>query len=543
MANNFQITISAVDKATKTVRNVNNSLSRLNRPVTNLRRSFGQFGAEVARNPAAKAVAGIGRAAAGAAASVARIAAPMAALTGVASIAGIAMLATEWGRLGFEISKTGQSLGVTTTDLQSLRGAAQMAGIATEALDGSLRTLGDTLQDSLYGRNQNAMILLNKLGISIRRTADGSIDTVKAFKDMANWVAKTGSVQQQNLVARAFGLEAALPLLRKGAAGIEEYQRKVAEFGGVSTKAGIKAAEDFGLNLNYLKAAGYGLKISIGSALLPAMQKLTLMFTGLITTNREAIASKIGEWAERFAKWVDGGGLNKTIDDLGRFGRTVGWVAEKIITLVEGLQKLEQWGGKLNALPTNPAGMATDLYGRFFGGNTAGSGQSASGTIKYNGAPLGIRTNNPLNIQPGGRQGVYGSTEEGLRAGIGNVLRNYQGLTLAQYVRKYAPGNGAGNTPASEAGYLAHLSRATGIAPNQVPNLNDPKVLAPLISAQVQHENGGKGYDKAAMDQAIGKVVVEFQNAPPGTRAVARANNGTEMPVKINHTMQTMDAG
>ena len=47
MANPFTITITAVDKATATVRKVNQSMARLTSPVRDLKQSFGSLGREL----------------------------------------------------------------------------------------------------------------------------------------------------------------------------------------------------------------------------------------------------------------------------------------------------------------------------------------------------------------------------------------------------------------------------------------------------------------------------------------------------------------
>src|SRR5207245_4911439 len=98
---------------------------------------------------------------------------------------GSAALSNEWARLGSEAARTSRTLGVSTSDLQSLRGAAEIAGVSSSDLTGGLKSLGDTMQDALYGRNQQALAVLNKLGVGIHRTSSGAIDSTRAFNDLA----------------------------------------------------------------------------------------------------------------------------------------------------------------------------------------------------------------------------------------------------------------------------------------------------------------------------------------------------------------------
>lgn len=324
MANNFQIVISAVDRATQTVQRINNSLNRLTQPLVRIQQSVQQFSRSMGLDKVGKAMVSVGRAAGDAAGKVSSIVAPMAAVIGVGSIAGLFALATGWGELGFEVSKTAGTLGVATSDLMSMRGAARLAGVSSEQLTGSLKSVGDTMEDALFGRNQSALMLLNKIGVSIHKTADGSIDAARGFKDIATYIAGIKSAQVQSLVARQFGIEAALPLLRKGAQGIEEYQRQVAEFGGSRTQAGIAAAEGFGLKMIYLNMATDGLKTSIGDRLIPVLQPFIERLTAWIAANRDLIATRVTEFVEAFATWLSRINFTEVLNGMTSFiGRIV----------------------------------------------------------------------------------------------------------------------------------------------------------------------------------------------------------------------------
>src|SRR5471032_2635385 len=109
MANNFQITISAVDKATAVFRKVNNAVSQLSRPFEQVGQSFKSLGKNLTQ---------IGREAKGAAAGVASIVAPMAAVTGIGSVAGIIALADGWARMGRATANTAGNIGINAGELQ-----------------------------------------------------------------------------------------------------------------------------------------------------------------------------------------------------------------------------------------------------------------------------------------------------------------------------------------------------------------------------------------------------------------------------------------
>ncbi|MBO9647357.1 MAG: phage tail tape measure protein [Variovorax sp.] len=322
--NNFAITISAVDRATATVRKVNNSISQLTRPVNQLARSTKALGREIGIDKMAKSLGNVARNAKVAAVQVSKIAAPITAIVGGGSIIGLAALANEWARVGSEVLRTSRTIGVGTSELQQLRGAAQVMGVSSEALTGGLQSLGDTLQDALYGRNQQALAVLNKLGVQIHRTSSGAVDSTRAFNDLSNAIANVKSPQVQALIARQFGLEAVLPLLREGPRAMAEYQRKVKALGAEMSAEQVKRAENLGVALNYLNIAGQGLRNTIGDALIPALQPLIEDLTKWISANRELIGAKVGRWAADFARWVKDIDFNKLLDGLGRAITSVG---------------------------------------------------------------------------------------------------------------------------------------------------------------------------------------------------------------------------
>lgn len=331
MANTFAITISAIDRATATVRKINNSFSQLTRPINQVGQSTKALGRELGMDKMAKSIANVANNAKDAAAQVGKIGAPMLALVGGGSLVGIAALATQWARLGSEISRTSRTIGVSAGDLQSLRGASQVLGVSSSELTGGMKALGDTMQDALYGRNQDALAVLNKLGIGIHKTSSGAIDSTRAFRDLSVAISNIKSPQVQGLVARTFGVEALLPILREGPAAIAKYQEKVRQLGGVMGPESIRRAESFGMALNYLSIAGQGLRNTIGDSLIPAFQPLVEDLTRLISVNRVLIGQKVGEWAEDIAKWVKSirwnevwSGIERTVKGIAGFVDAIG---------------------------------------------------------------------------------------------------------------------------------------------------------------------------------------------------------------------------
>ncbi|HIA2344743.1 TPA: hypothetical protein ACVAA2_005418, partial [Burkholderia contaminans] len=121
MANNFTITISAVDKATDVARKVNKSLARITDPINKLGKEtkalgdhFRVIGKMTGVSQIAKGFNKVSGAAIGAARSVASVVTPIAALTGAGTVAGIIALATAFGRTATSVKNTAGVLGMPT---------------------------------------------------------------------------------------------------------------------------------------------------------------------------------------------------------------------------------------------------------------------------------------------------------------------------------------------------------------------------------------------------------------------------------------------
>jgi hypothetical protein len=328
MANTFTITINAVDKASATVRKVNDSVSRMTRPFEEVGKSFKSLGRELGFERIGKNLTNIGREAGGAARSISNIVAPMAAITGIGSVAGVAALAVNWAKLGRSIDNSAHGIGISAGQLQTFQGAAKMVGIDTELATGSLNSLATTMQDAQWGRNQGALLMLNKLGIGLKKAEDGSWDVVGEYKAIANAIASQKSPQVQALIANNLGLSGMLPFLREGAAGIERYEATVKRLGYVMSDDAVQRGKEFSQSLAGLNIVIDGTKNSIGDKLIPVMKPLLDQFTNWLAVNRDLIANDIGEWAKGFAVWINKVDWKKIGEGIVNFGKGVGKVVE-----------------------------------------------------------------------------------------------------------------------------------------------------------------------------------------------------------------------
>jgi hypothetical protein len=351
--NELKIVISAVDKATAVVRKVNDSISKSLRPVTEVQRSLKMLSREAGLDRMGKSLVQVSRAAADVATKVGSIVAPLTAVVGIGSIAAVGALAKKWGDYGSEILRSADSIGMSTSELQAYRGAAEMADVSAEALTGNMKALGDTLQDLDNGRNNPAKFLLNRLGITLRKNAEGAIDTGKAFQDLAGRIAVIKVPQTRSLIARTFGLEESLPLLRQGPAAINRLMDSYTKTVGIMEGPALHAAHEYHMSMTRMGQTIEMVRNTIGSALLPILQPMIDRVAAWAAANQDLIATRVAEFVDGIAKAV----------------QSIDWnaIVAGVSSFVDGVRSAVAWvGGWKTALMIVAAVMAGPLIASVF---------------------------------------------------------------------------------------------------------------------------------------------------------------------------------
>jgi hypothetical protein len=351
--NELKIVISAVDKATAVVRKVNDSISKSLRPVTEVQRSLKMLSREAGLDRMGKSLVQVSRAAADVATKVGSILAPLTAVVGIGSIAAIGMLAKKWGDFGSEILRSATSLGMSSSELQAYRGAAELAGVSSQALTSNVKTLGDTMQDALHGRNNEAQFLLNRLGITIKKNADGVVDASAAYGDLADRIAAIKDPHVQALIARTLGVEESLPLLRKGKAGIAELMEQTRRYNLIMDGPALQAADQFRMSMTMMDLTLEKVRNTIGNALLPILRPMVERVAAWAAANQDLIATRVAEFVDGIAKAV----------------QSIDWnaVVAGVSSFVDGVRSAVAWvGGWKTALMIVAAVMAGPVIASVF---------------------------------------------------------------------------------------------------------------------------------------------------------------------------------
>jgi hypothetical protein len=272
MANKFEFTISAVDKATKTIKGINKATAGITSPISNISKSIASMGQEVRRNPLIKFTENVGKSALGAAESFSKLISPLGAITGATTIAGFGALIESVGKSGIAIENASRRTGIAVEGLQKYRAMAVAAGLSADDMQQALVRLGTAAQDSEFGRNNDFRNLLNQIGVVIHRTKSGLVDTAQLFEDIRDATSRKSDPNIQALIADHSELGALLPILQMTA---DEY-RNLANAVDRARVASKKAAEnnaEMGKSWNQLKLDAEGYSNFLSKEYAPAITK------------------------------------------------------------------------------------------------------------------------------------------------------------------------------------------------------------------------------------------------------------------------------
>lgn len=255
--------------------------------------------------------------------------------------------------------------------------------------------------------------------------------------------------------------------------------------------------------------------------LAPQLGKLSDALAGAIDTVLQS--PELGKWIdglaggiERFGKYLASPEFTKDVDDfmdgLRRLGQSIG----RVIDLFTGKTSVSEFMGGEAPLADDPSKSPSenmnDRYRRYEAQqkskwekikNAFSSGDitpvdATPADVKAKGRTIADRFNNPANLRaaPGyetsntksGNFAVFPTLDEGVLASARQLqIYGTRGInTVSDIAKKWAPPN---ENDTEE--YIRHVVRTTGLGANDRLNLNDPAILAKLISAMAAKEGAG----------------------------------------------------
>ena len=289
-------TILAIkDNVSPGLKNINKNFKALNKATNNLSRNLGNV-AKMTVLPLVGSFAAVG--------------------------ASIKSCVTDLHEYGTSLFNTSKALGIASDDLAKFRYIAQLSGSSAEQMDAGLRVLNKNIANSAAGKNKDFLKMLEKLNISFKN-ADGSIKTAaQLMPELAEAMKSQTSQAQKAYIAQiAFGKSGAdlIQTLERGKEGFAELSKDAEKYGLVIGDDAVNASLALDDALNHQNAALKGLKLTIGSQLIPTIAPLLEQMNDWIAQNREWIASEINQAVKDFVTSVKAIDFKKVITQTVQF--------------------------------------------------------------------------------------------------------------------------------------------------------------------------------------------------------------------------------
>lgn len=272
MARDFKIRVTAEDATEKAIHKVEQNFARLTRgtpfhEVFHFLHSFGEKGR--AFKELSNTLAGIGGAGGEAAEGLGEAAEGASLLGGAAGVAGLAVgvvgaglaiaaqkaieFENHFSAAGAAIGRTSRRLGIATRDLQAFQNAGKLEGVAPDAMTNSLHNLGSAMHNIAFAPQRathEQIALFHILGMRMKYTKDGAIDTAAMMVELARVLEFQTSPQVKENIAAVFGAADAYDFLAQGQAKVRAELAAAANDG--LTEKQIKESEEYQKSINRL---------------------------------------------------------------------------------------------------------------------------------------------------------------------------------------------------------------------------------------------------------------------------------------------------
>ena len=185
---------------------------------------------------------------------------------------------------GDELSKTASQIGTTTDALQEFRHVANISGVPIMQMDKAFSTLQKSAVEIGLGMTETKQ-LFDSLGVSAEDSGGKLKSSEQLFLDVAAGLSRMEDpTEAAGLSLKIFGARAKslIPVMKLGTEGIEAMRQEFRDLGGGFSEDVIEKAVEAKDNMARLSAAFLGLKSVIARLVLPAVNGLTKLITGVV---------------------------------------------------------------------------------------------------------------------------------------------------------------------------------------------------------------------------------------------------------------------
>ncbi len=218
-------------------------------------------------------------------------------------------LTTDVAAQGDEMAKLARRLGIGIETLSSFAHVAKLGGSNVQEMGNALRFLQKAAYESTAegGSLATAKRAFDALGVSVTDSSGNLKTAEQLFYDVADAMAKLGAGAKRTALAQElFGRSGLtmIPIIEEGTDAIRKQQEQAYKFGSVWTAVTGKFAEDFEDARHNLDLAIEGLKMSIGTQLLPVLSEGLTKLANYIAENRDTIANTALDVIEEVSRYV-----------------------------------------------------------------------------------------------------------------------------------------------------------------------------------------------------------------------------------------------
>ena len=263
--------------------------------------------------------------------------------------------------------KTAKRLGISTDALQRWRYAANLSGVSAETLDMAMQRFSRRAADAARGTGE-AKDAFRNLGIDLYDEAGKMRDTETLFLEVMDALKRTSETHGtavRNAIAKMFFDSEGVSLVQLGgAAEIKAMGDELAAAGQIKPFEELQRGVDHLDNLTRLKTALHDLTLTLGSELLPHMDRMVKKLTEWIQKAKPNIVAEIQK------AFADLGAVLDWIGNaFGRIGEAVGafldWLETTHPAVADFVRGLRHGAEEMGAFRLIVGGIIAWLGARF----------------------------------------------------------------------------------------------------------------------------------------------------------------------------------
>lgn len=218
-------------------------------------------------------------------------------------------MTTDVAKQGDEMAKLSRRLGVGIETLSAFGYAAQLGGSNVQEMGNALKFLQKNAYESTAegGGLATAKRAFDALGISVKDSSGNLKDAETLFFEASDALSKLGAgMERTGIATQLFGRSGLtiIPIIDQGTAAIRAQIEEARRYGIVWTDTTGKIAEDFVDAQTRMNAAINGLKISIGTQLLPVLTEGLNDLANYIADNRDDVTDIVLDAVESVSSFI-----------------------------------------------------------------------------------------------------------------------------------------------------------------------------------------------------------------------------------------------